>query len=262
MSRCPGHGAIPAHPRDLVARTRAYITGLAGRHAGRGGEGRPDEARDGDRFRRPTRTVRSRSNSRRRRNAVRVYVEEEKRYMGLGGFGAMRRDRRWCRCWRMLAPGWRLLRSTISRRTGRLPRPASRLRCPRWSRPIELAALAGGGPGDRCSTSGPMSSPISRGICRARSISTRETLRASEGGIPTRLLSAGAYSELFSRLGVDFDRPVVIYSAGEIAQHRRDVPGVAAGRVRPPARLHARRRLLQVAARAAAGGAALPADPA
>lgn len=42
-----------------------------------------------------------------------------------------------------------------------------------------------------------------------------ETVRASEGGIPTRLLSAGAYRELFSRLGVDFDRPVVIYSAGE-----------------------------------------------
>lgn len=42
-----------------------------------------------------------------------------------------------------------------------------------------------------------------------------ETVRASEGGIPTRLLSAEAYRELFSRLGVDFGRPVVIYSAGE-----------------------------------------------
>ena len=42
-----------------------------------------------------------------------------------------------------------------------------------------------------------------------------ETVRASEGGIPTRLLSAGAYRELFARLGVDFTRPVVIYSAGE-----------------------------------------------
>ena len=42
-----------------------------------------------------------------------------------------------------------------------------------------------------------------------------ETLRASEGGIPLRLLSAGAYRELFARLGIDFDRPVVIYSAGE-----------------------------------------------
>ena len=42
-----------------------------------------------------------------------------------------------------------------------------------------------------------------------------ETLRASEGGIPTRLLSAGAYRELFSRLGIDDSRPVVIYSDGE-----------------------------------------------
>ncbi len=42
-----------------------------------------------------------------------------------------------------------------------------------------------------------------------------ETVRASEGGIPTRLLSAEAYRELFSRLGVAFDQPVVIYSAGE-----------------------------------------------
>ena len=42
-----------------------------------------------------------------------------------------------------------------------------------------------------------------------------ETVRASEGGIPTRLLSAGAYRELFSRLGIELDQPVVIYSAGE-----------------------------------------------
>ncbi len=42
-----------------------------------------------------------------------------------------------------------------------------------------------------------------------------ETLRASEGGIPTRLLSAEAYRALFSRLGIDPKHPVVIYSAGE-----------------------------------------------
>jgi thiosulfate/3-mercaptopyruvate sulfurtransferase len=42
-----------------------------------------------------------------------------------------------------------------------------------------------------------------------------ETLRASDGGVPTQLLSASSYSELFSRLGIDFDAPVVIYSAGE-----------------------------------------------
>jgi thiosulfate/3-mercaptopyruvate sulfurtransferase len=42
-----------------------------------------------------------------------------------------------------------------------------------------------------------------------------ETLRASEGGLPVQLLSPRAYSELFSRLGLSFNRPVVIYSAGE-----------------------------------------------
>jgi len=42
-----------------------------------------------------------------------------------------------------------------------------------------------------------------------------ETLRSTVGGLPVRLLSAGAYSELFSRLGLSLDQPVVIYSAGE-----------------------------------------------
>jgi thiosulfate/3-mercaptopyruvate sulfurtransferase len=42
-----------------------------------------------------------------------------------------------------------------------------------------------------------------------------ETLRATRGGIPTRLLDAGTYATLFSRMGLPFDRRVVIYSAGE-----------------------------------------------
>ena len=42
-----------------------------------------------------------------------------------------------------------------------------------------------------------------------------ETLRATRGGIPTRLLDAATYAALFSRMGLPFDRPVVIYSAGE-----------------------------------------------
>jgi thiosulfate/3-mercaptopyruvate sulfurtransferase len=42
-----------------------------------------------------------------------------------------------------------------------------------------------------------------------------ETIRASEGGIPTRLLSGQEYAELFSRLGISLAQPVVIYSAGE-----------------------------------------------
>jgi thiosulfate/3-mercaptopyruvate sulfurtransferase len=42
-----------------------------------------------------------------------------------------------------------------------------------------------------------------------------ETLRATRGGIPTRLLDAGAYAALFSRMALPFDQRVVIYSAGE-----------------------------------------------
>ena len=42
-----------------------------------------------------------------------------------------------------------------------------------------------------------------------------ETLRASDGGIPSQLLSARSYGELFSRLGLLYDKPIVIYSAGE-----------------------------------------------
>jgi thiosulfate/3-mercaptopyruvate sulfurtransferase len=42
-----------------------------------------------------------------------------------------------------------------------------------------------------------------------------ETLRASRGGIPTQLLDGATYAALFSRIGLPFDRPVVVYSAGE-----------------------------------------------
>jgi thiosulfate/3-mercaptopyruvate sulfurtransferase len=42
-----------------------------------------------------------------------------------------------------------------------------------------------------------------------------ETLRASLNGMPTQLLAPASYAELFGRLGLSFDRPVVVYSAGE-----------------------------------------------
>jgi glyoxylase-like metal-dependent hydrolase (beta-lactamase superfamily II) len=78
----PGHGAIPAQPEELVARTRGYILGLrqdmksaveSGRPMGRALASLPpaDETRPIS------------LNSRRRRNAVRVYLEEERVYMGL-----------------------------------------------------------------------------------------------------------------------------------------------------------------------------------
>jgi len=80
----PGHGAVPAEPRALIARTREYITGLraAMRTAVEGhrslnraldslppaDEGRPVSL-----------------HSRERRNANRVYLEVEKEFMGLDG---------------------------------------------------------------------------------------------------------------------------------------------------------------------------------
>jgi glyoxylase-like metal-dependent hydrolase (beta-lactamase superfamily II) len=78
----PGHGAIPARPDQLVARTREYITNLRtamrsalerGMPMGRAMASLPpaDETRPVS------------LNSRRRRNAVRVYLEEERVYMGL-----------------------------------------------------------------------------------------------------------------------------------------------------------------------------------
>jgi glyoxylase-like metal-dependent hydrolase (beta-lactamase superfamily II) len=78
----PGHGTIPARPAALVARTRDYITGLRaamrsaieqGTPMGRAMASLPpaDETRPVS------------LNSRRRRNAVRVYLEEERAYMGL-----------------------------------------------------------------------------------------------------------------------------------------------------------------------------------
>jgi glyoxylase-like metal-dependent hydrolase (beta-lactamase superfamily II) len=78
----PGHGAIPRQPSALVARTRGYITGLEsdmrlavehGVPMQRALAALPPPDQD-----RPVSL-----NSRRRRNAARVYVEEEHAYMGL-----------------------------------------------------------------------------------------------------------------------------------------------------------------------------------
>lgn len=78
----PGHGAIPNDPLALVARTRAYITGLQSDMRTAVEHGVPmqralDALPPADE-RRPVSLA-----SRRRRNAARVYVEEEHRYMGL-----------------------------------------------------------------------------------------------------------------------------------------------------------------------------------
>lgn len=80
----PGHGALPAEPAVLVERTRAYMTQLRGEMRAAVQEGVPmkralDALPPADENRPVS------LNSRKRRNAARVYVEEEKDVMGLSG---------------------------------------------------------------------------------------------------------------------------------------------------------------------------------
>ncbi len=79
----PGHGAIPADPAALVARTRAYITDLETDMRAAVERGVPMR-RALSTLPPPDETRPVSLNSRRRRNAARVYVEEERAYMGLG----------------------------------------------------------------------------------------------------------------------------------------------------------------------------------
>jgi glyoxylase-like metal-dependent hydrolase (beta-lactamase superfamily II) len=78
----PGHGAIPASASELVSRTRAYITGLEADMRAAVEKGVPMQralaALPPPDENRPVSLA-----SRRRRNAARVYVEEERVYMGL-----------------------------------------------------------------------------------------------------------------------------------------------------------------------------------
>jgi glyoxylase-like metal-dependent hydrolase (beta-lactamase superfamily II) len=78
----PGHGALPRQPLALVVRTRDYITRLQAdmRAALERGVPLGRALRD---LPPPDQTRPVSYNSRRRRNAVRVYLEEERIYMGL-----------------------------------------------------------------------------------------------------------------------------------------------------------------------------------
>lgn len=78
----PGHGAVPDQPSALVARTRGYVVELRGAMRSAVERGIPlGRALAGFPPADETRPVSL--NSRRRRNAVRVYLEEERTFMGL-----------------------------------------------------------------------------------------------------------------------------------------------------------------------------------
>ena len=78
----PGHGAVPARPAALVARTRAYIGGLEADMRAAVEKGVPMQ-RALATLPPPDENRPVSLNSRRRRNAARVYVAEERAYMGL-----------------------------------------------------------------------------------------------------------------------------------------------------------------------------------
>jgi glyoxylase-like metal-dependent hydrolase (beta-lactamase superfamily II) len=78
----PGHGVIPPRPGDLVRRTRDYVGGLQAEM--RSAVEKAVPMRRALAVLPPADSTRPVSlNSRRRRNAARVYVEEERKYMGL-----------------------------------------------------------------------------------------------------------------------------------------------------------------------------------
>ena len=80
----PGHGAIPDRPAELAERTRRYLSGLQAEM--RAAVERAVPMRRALAALPPADSTRPVSlNSRRRRNAARVYVEEERKYMGLEG---------------------------------------------------------------------------------------------------------------------------------------------------------------------------------
>ena len=177
----PGHGAIPARPALLVARTREYIGGLRSAMRGALERGAPmGRAMAGLPPADETRPVSL--NSRRRRNAVRVYLEEERAYMGLDS-----------------------TQSSDATSSGTIPRLISTAELAAWQleRPVTLIDVRSD-----------LFTYLKSHLPGAAYLNT-ETLRASEGGVPAQLLSAAAYRELFSRLGLRFDIPAVIYSAGE-----------------------------------------------
>jgi glyoxylase-like metal-dependent hydrolase (beta-lactamase superfamily II) len=78
----PGHGALPRRSADLVARTRQYITSLRAEMRAAVEQGVP-MARALGALPPADQTRPVSYNSRRRRNALRVYLEEERAYMGL-----------------------------------------------------------------------------------------------------------------------------------------------------------------------------------
>ena len=243
----PGHGAIPARPADLVAAHPRLPHGTAGGDAHRGGAGRADAPGDGRRCRRPTRPARSRST----RAGAGTRCGSIWRRSGSTWGSRIRRDGG-------LRAACAALASAAScgpSRARRLPPvPARRPAGHRLDR--RAGRVAGRGPVVLVDIRTDVFAYLRGHLPGAVYLNT-ETLRASRGGIPTRLLDGAGVRRAVLPSGSAVRPAGGDLQRGGDPQHRRDVPRVAPRRVRPPPGVRARRRLLQVAARAAAGGPAV-----
>jgi thiosulfate/3-mercaptopyruvate sulfurtransferase len=182
----PGHGAIPADPARLVDSTRAYIAGL--RKDMRAAVDRAVPMNRALAALPPADTARPVSlSSRLRRNAVRAYVEAEREMFGIGGNSG-----------------------PASAAPPKPPgSPAALLSSD------SLAAWQARGEPFRLIDVRPDIFLYLAGHLPDAVFLHRESLRAAESGLPTGLLSPDWYGRLFSRIGIRWDRPVVVYSAGE-----------------------------------------------
>jgi 3-mercaptopyruvate sulfurtransferase SseA/glyoxylase-like metal-dependent hydrolase (beta-lactamase superfamily II) len=185
----PGHGSIPSQPGRLLDSTRAYVMGL--RKDMRAAVDRGVPMNRALAALPPADSTRPVSlNSRRRRNAVRAYVEAEREMFGFDADTAA-------------VPA-----------TPRAAAPPADPRAALISTDT-LAAWQARGEAFRLVDVRPDVFLYLAGHLPDAVFLHRESLRAAESGLPTGLLPADWYGRLFSRIGIRWDRPVVVYSAGE-----------------------------------------------
>ncbi len=195
----PGHGRLAADARTQILATEHYLDSL--RLAMRSAVDRGTPLTRVLRAMPPPDTGRPVSlASRRQRNAERVYLEMERAAMGIGpstGTGPH-------------APPLRV-RDVVGPQP---PPPLATL-----ISTDSLAALLAGGRAGQAITivdTRPDEASYLRSHIPGAVYVGSETLRAMSSGVPNLLLPASSYVALFSGLGIRADRPVVIYSAGEI----------------------------------------------
>ncbi|MEO8636682.1 MAG: rhodanese-like domain-containing protein [Gemmatimonadales bacterium] len=91
---------------------------------------------------------------------------------------------------------------------------AQEVAAPRLISPAELVALQQQGPVSVIDVRQAWSSYLQNHLPDAAWLNV-ETLRSGSGALPFQLLPAQHYADLFARLGVGRERPVVVYSAGD-----------------------------------------------